>query len=63
MQSWRYYGAKGAIHYYRRSGPGAKELFNAHNDIKIIGTRHGEKLHETLLTREEFLVAEDLGVL
>lgn len=38
-----------------------KELFNADNDIKIIGTRHGEKLYETLLTREERLVAEDLG--
>ena len=27
----------------------------------MIGTRHGEKLYETLLTREEFAVAEDLG--
>lgn len=38
-----------------------KELFNANNEIKIIGTRHGEKLYETLLTREEHVVAEDLG--
>jgi len=38
-----------------------KELFNANNKIKIIGTRHGEKQHETLLTKEEYLVAEDLG--
>jgi UDP-N-acetylglucosamine 4,6-dehydratase/5-epimerase len=38
-----------------------KELFNAGNEIKIIGTRHGEKLYETLLTREEHVVAEDLG--
>ena len=38
-----------------------KELFNADNEIKIIGTRHGEKLFETLLTKEEYLVAEDLG--
>jgi UDP-glucose 4-epimerase len=38
-----------------------KELFNANNEIKIIGTRHGEKQHETLLTREEYVVAEDLG--
>ncbi|MFJ7638129.1 polysaccharide biosynthesis protein [Peribacillus sp. NPDC097225] len=37
------------------------ELFNESNEIKIIGTRHGEKLYETLLTREELLVAEDLG--
>lgn len=38
-----------------------KELFNADNEIKIIGTRHGEKLYETLLTREEMIHAEDLG--
>jgi len=38
-----------------------KELFNAANEIRIIGTRHGEKLYETLLTREEYLVAQDLG--
>lgn len=36
------------------------ELFNADNEIKIIGTRHGEKLFETLLTREENVVAVDL---
>ncbi len=38
-----------------------KEIFDADNEIKIIGTRHGEKLYETLLTKEEYLVAEDLG--
>lgn len=38
-----------------------KELFNADNEIKIIGTRHGEKLYETLLTREEYAHAEDMG--
>lgn len=38
-----------------------KELFNTDNEIKIIGTRHGEKLYETLLTREEYLHAEDMG--
>jgi len=38
-----------------------KKLFNANNPIKIIGTRHGEKLYETLLTREEMAKAEDLG--
>jgi UDP-glucose 4-epimerase len=38
-----------------------KELFNADNEIKIIGTRHGEKRCETLLTREEYVVAEDMG--
>ena len=38
-----------------------KELFDAKNEIKIIGTRHGEKLYETLLTREEMAKAEDCG--
>ncbi|HCT63603.1 MAG TPA: UDP-glucose 4-epimerase [Erysipelotrichaceae bacterium] len=38
-----------------------KELFNADNEIRIIGTRHGEKLYETLLTKEEYLVAKDMG--
>lgn len=38
-----------------------KELFNVNNEIKIIGTRHGEKRYETLLTKEEYIVAEDLG--
>ena len=38
-----------------------KELFNATNEIKIIGTRHGEKLYETLCTREEMIKAEDMG--
>jgi UDP-N-acetylglucosamine 4,6-dehydratase/5-epimerase len=37
-----------------------KELFNAENDIKIIGTRHGEKRYETLLTKEEYVKAENL---
>jgi UDP-glucose 4-epimerase len=38
-----------------------KELFNADNEVRIIGTRHGEKLYETLLTREELAKAEDMG--
>lgn len=37
-----------------------KELFEAKNEVKIIGTRHGEKLFETLLTKEENVVADDL---
>lgn len=37
-----------------------KEIFNADNEIKVIGTRHAEKLYETLLTREETVSAEDL---
>lgn len=38
-----------------------KELFNVENEIKVIGTRHGEKLYETLLTKEENVVAKDMG--
>jgi len=38
-----------------------REVFNADNEIRIIGTRHGEKLYETLLTKEEYLHAEDMG--
>jgi len=37
------------------------ELFDPATEIRIIGTRHGEKLHETLLTKEEYAVAQDLG--
>ena len=37
-----------------------KEIYNYDKEIKIIGTRHGEKLYETLLTKEEFVKAEDL---
>jgi len=36
-------------------------LLNARNEIRVIGTRHGEKLYETLLNREEMAQAEDLG--
>ena len=38
-----------------------KELFGAKNEVKIIGTRHGEKLFETLLNREEMAKAQNLG--
>ena len=37
------------------------ELYKSTNPIKIIGTRHGEKLYETLVNREEMAKAEDLG--
>lgn len=37
------------------------KIFKTGNPVKIIGTRHGEKLHETLLTREERAKVEDLG--
>lgn len=37
------------------------ELFDSQNEVKIIGTRHGEKKYETLLTKEEYLVAKDMG--
>lgn len=38
-----------------------KELYNAPNPIQVIGTRHGEKLYETLVNREEMAKAEDMG--
>lgn len=38
-----------------------KELFEVENEIRVIGTRHGEKLYETLLTKEEHIVAKDMG--
>ncbi|KAB2673821.1 MAG: NAD-dependent epimerase/dehydratase family protein [Verrucomicrobia bacterium] len=38
-----------------------QELLGASNPVKVIGTRHGEKLYETLLTREERAGATDLG--
>ncbi|SHJ13805.1 UDP-glucose 4-epimerase [Parasporobacterium paucivorans DSM 15970] len=38
-----------------------KELFEADNEVKIIGIRHGEKMYETLLTREECDHAIDMG--
>ena len=37
------------------------ELYNAQSKIKIIGTRHGEKLYETLVNREEMSKVMDLG--
>jgi UDP-glucose 4-epimerase len=37
------------------------QVFDVANPIQVIGTRHGEKLYETLLTREEVAVAEDMG--
>jgi UDP-glucose 4-epimerase len=37
------------------------KLLDAENEIRVIGTRHGEKLYETLLNREEMAYAEDLG--
>jgi UDP-glucose 4-epimerase len=38
-----------------------KTLFDVDNPVRIIGTRHGEKLFETLLTREEKAKAKDMG--
>lgn len=38
-----------------------KELLRRDNEIKVIGTRHGEKLYESLVSREEMARAEDLG--
>jgi len=38
-----------------------KELYHADTEVKVIGTRHGEKLYETLVTREEMAKAIDMG--
>lgn len=38
-----------------------KELYNAKNPIKVIGTRHGEKVYEVLVNREDMVKAEDMG--
>lgn len=37
------------------------ELYNSSSKTTVIGTRHGEKLYESLLTREEMVKAEDMG--
>jgi len=37
-----------------------KELFNSSSPVKVIGTRHGEKLYESLISREEMAKAEDM---
>jgi UDP-glucose 4-epimerase len=38
-----------------------KEIFNRDNPVQIVGTRHGEKLYESLVSREEMARAEDHG--
>jgi len=38
-----------------------KQLYRTDTEVKVIGTRHGEKLYETLVTREEMAKSEDMG--
>jgi UDP-glucose 4-epimerase len=38
-----------------------KELYNSNSEIKVIGTRHGEKLYESLVNREDMVKAIDMG--
>jgi len=38
-----------------------KNIFQSNSKIKIIGMRHGEKMHETLVSKEELLRSEDFG--
>jgi UDP-N-acetylglucosamine 4,6-dehydratase/5-epimerase len=40
---------------------GIKELFGIHTETRVIGTRHGEKLYESLISREEMAKADDMG--
>lgn len=42
-------------------GQALKEVFHKQNEIRIIGTRHGEKLYESLVSREEMAHAIDMG--
>ena len=37
-----------------------KQIFNSDCEVKVIGTRHGEKKHEALLSKEEMLRSEDM---
>ena len=39
-----------------------KELYDADNPVKIIGTRHGEKVYEVLVNREDMIKAQDVGM-
>lgn len=62
-------GGQGEIFVQKAPGASIKTLANAlsillgnsEHEIRIIGTRHGEKLYETLLSREEMAHAQDLG--
>lgn len=47
--------------YIRDLAIAIKELFQAYNEIKIIGTRHGEKRYEVLMTKEESAKSLDMG--
>ncbi len=38
-----------------------RDIFNGKNEVAVIGTRHGEKLYETLLSKEEAICAHDMG--
>lgn len=38
-----------------------KNLYKSNSNVKVIGTRHGEKLYESLITREEIAKAQDMG--
>lgn len=38
-----------------------KEVFNRNEPVRVIGTRHGEKLYESLISREEMAKAQDMG--
>ena len=44
-----------------RPCPGIENILNSDSEIKTIGLRHGEKMRETLASREELLRSEDMG--
>ena len=58
-RKWRYLSSKITSNNNPNSCISFLKLFKANNEIKIIGTRHGEKLYESLLSREEILRAKE----
>ena len=60
MDPGRYFCPKISRRYYRNNCKSIIRIYNAKNEIKIIGVRHGEKLYETLVNREEMAKSEDL---
>lgn len=52
---------KSASCYIGDLAQAVKELFNVDNEVKVIGTRHGEKMYEVLLTKEEAAKSIDKG--
>ena len=61
MESKRYISSKSTWPSIETLAQALINIFNSSSKIKVIGIRHGEKMHETLLTEEEMFKADDLG--